>query len=162
MFGQYVAAAKDILLPSLCFQCEQKINEGYLCPACQEAIEYVYPPSCRACAQSIENNKTGLCANCIAGNIPYDRIISVALYKEPLVNLIHLFKYKNCDYLAGFFATLMITHLAKIGVTLAGCDLVPIPMHASNLRERGYNQSSLLAQELEGLTFLGGFDKIKI
>ncbi|MDP2923470.1 MAG: ComF family protein [Candidatus Omnitrophota bacterium] len=149
MLEKYMKAAKDIFLPSLCFYCEQKISKGYLCKSCQEKIELLYPPLCRFCSKQIENNKTGLCKQCMGKTFAYDRIISVTSYKEPMISLIHLFKYKNYDCLIDFFSSVMLQFFLKIGFDFSSyADITSVPMHHAKLRDRGYNQAALLAKSL--------------
>jgi ComF family protein len=65
---------------------------------------------------------------------------------------IHQLKYRNLRALAQPLAELLHRYLAKN--PLPGEVLVPVPLHAKRLRERGYNQASLLARELGKLTGL--------
>lgn len=64
-------------------------------------------------------------------------------------DLLHLFKYREKTALRLFFADRMSAFLKMYGISLSAFDfLVPVPLHPARLRERGYNQSALLAQEL--------------
>jgi len=65
---------------------------------------------------------------------------------------IHQLKYRNLRALAAPLAKLLNEYLSTNPVP--GEVLVPVPLHQKRLRERGYNQSSLLAQELGKLTRL--------
>jgi ComF family protein len=65
---------------------------------------------------------------------------------------IHQLKYKNLRALAGTLAGFLSDYLAANSVP--GEVLVPVPLHSKRLRERGYNQSILLAKELGKLTSL--------
>lgn len=62
------------------------------------------------------------------------------------------FKYKNVKALAAPLAQLMEEYLCAH--PLPADALVPVPLHPRRLRERGYNQSWLLAAELSKLTSL--------
>jgi ComF family protein len=59
---------------------------------------------------------------------------------------IHELKYRNLRVLAAPLAQWLHDYL--ISHPLPGDVLVPVPLHPKRLRERGYNQSSLLAREL--------------
>ncbi len=59
---------------------------------------------------------------------------------------IHQLKYRNLRSLAHPMAKLLSDYL--VTNPLLGEVLVPVPLHHQRLRERGYNQSSLLAREL--------------
>lgn len=149
MLKESIRAIKDVFVPALCFYCEKRIHCGYLCLNCRQKIEFLYPPLCRLCSKKIEKNTSGLCKECRANSFAYDRVISVTAYKEPLVSLIHLFKYKSYDYLGEFFASLMTQHFSKIGFSLYNyATITCVPMHTAKLRDRGYNQAAILAKLL--------------
>ncbi len=59
-------------------------------------------------------------------------------------------KYRNLRALAAPLATLLSDYL--VTAPLDGEVLVAVPLHEKRLRERGYNQSALLAKELARLT----------
>jgi ComF family protein len=125
------------------------MEKKYLCIDCFKKIEFISPPFCRFCSSPIKNNKSGICKKCYGKNFPYDRVISVTFYKEPIKTLLHFFKYKNYDYLSDFFSYLIIEHLLKIGFNPSNYDLITsVPLHPLKLKEREYNQSSLLANNL--------------
>ncbi len=65
---------------------------------------------------------------------------------------IHAFKYKNLKALAQPFSLLLADYLSASNLAVEA--VVPVPLHPHRLRERGYNQSSLLARELGKLSGL--------
>ncbi|MFA5007983.1 MAG: ComF family protein [Candidatus Omnitrophota bacterium] len=149
MLKKYLAAIKDALVPRICFSCEEKIPSGYLCQECLEQIEFIYPPLCQFCSNRLANKKEKICAKCSKKNFPYERLICITKYKTPIIELVHLFKYKSYDFLVELFAFLMINHLKKIGFEPSCYDIMTaVPLYKTKLRDRGYNQAGLLAQYL--------------
>lgn len=73
---------------------------------------------------------------------------------------IHQLKYKNLRALAVPLAELLQDYLSAN--SLPGEVLVPVPLHQKRLKERGYNQSGLLAQELGKLINLPVVDECLI
>jgi len=145
----YLAKAINILVPRICFICDEKITEGYLCSKCLNQIEFIYPPLCPFCSNRLTNKKEKICAKCAKNRFPYEKLICITKYKNPVVDLIHSFKYKNYDFLVELFASLMIKHLTKIGFEPGGYDIITaVPLYKTKLRDRGYNQAGLLAQYL--------------
>ena len=145
----YLKTLKDILFPCLCLHCEEKIPQGYLCKKCLGKIAFLYSPRCRYCAKPLTLGTSSVCQQCSGKIYPYQRLISATSYKEPMVGLIHLFKYKNYDYLAGFFASLMAKYLSKINFNSHNYHFItPVPLHPDKLKIRGYNQAKLLAKLL--------------
>lgn len=150
MFKDYLLAAKNIFFPAFCFSCDKKITSGYLCRQCEDAIAFCYPPRCKFCAQSLKDYSKHICKACFKKKFPYKNLITTAIYKEPLSKIIHLFKYKHYDYLADYLSKLMISHLMKINLDISSHNLlIPVPIHPQKFKERGYNQSLLLAKKLE-------------
>ncbi|UCG34941.1 MAG: ComF family protein [Candidatus Omnitrophota bacterium] len=149
MLLKYIHAFKDIIYPPLCFACERKIQEGYLCPECQDKVEYLFPPLCRLCSRPLSYKNSYLCSGCIGKKSPFKRVISITAYKEPMTKLLHLFKYKNYDYLGRFLSHLMIQHIERIGLDLSCYQaIIPVPLHPFRRKERGYNQTELLAKQI--------------
>ena len=81
-----------------------------------------------------------------------DGIRSPFRFDGAIRQAIHQLKYRNLRALAQPLAKLLSDYLTNNAVP--GEILVPVPLHQKRLRERGYNQSSLLAHELGRLTDL--------
>ena len=149
MFSNYLRAIRNLLFPCLCLCCEKKISQGYLCRECEEKIVFLSRLRCRYCLKPLNISSSGSCQECSKKLYPYQKLISATAYKEPMMSLIHLFKYKNCDYLAGFLSSLIVKHLGKIGFNPNRYRLIiPVPLHKDKLKIRGYNQAGLLAKLL--------------
>ncbi|MCM8831172.1 MAG: double zinc ribbon domain-containing protein, partial [Candidatus Omnitrophica bacterium] len=154
MIKNYISSLMDIFFPKLCFYCQLQTTD-YLCKNCYEKIEFLYPPLCHFCSLPLDDNKSGLCKNCIGKDRSYNRVISIAFYKEPLKELIYLFKYKYYEYLGEFLSYIMINHLVKIGIDFKMYDFITaVPIHRIKLKEREYNQTEVLAK------FLSNYFKI--
>jgi ComF family protein len=126
-------------------------------------LDLLYPPRCGGCG------KFGVgwwCAECQARTAwlkEQERIreidvapgqslmvISSAIFEPPLREGIHAFKYEGTPQLASTFAHSMFEAWRVSG--LAADLIVPVPLHASRLRERGFNQSELLVKHLNRTT----------
>ena len=100
------------------------------------------------CAEEINDNPP-VCRSCRGKKIYYDSLVSCVSYKEPIKTLIHLVKYRHYDYIVDFLSSLMTRYISKINIPLRGYDfMVSVPSHPLRLREREYNQSKLLAENL--------------
>jgi len=147
MLNNYIKALGTVFFPHLCFHCETKIRDGVLCGECLDKIEYIKPPFCIKCARALKS-LISICVACRKKQTFYERLISIASYKAPLSNLIHLFKYKHCTFLKDFFAQLINECLKERGIESSFDHITAVPSHRQRLRERGYNQAYLLAKEL--------------
>jgi ComF family protein len=89
----------------------------------------------------------GLCSNCAHHPLNIDGIRSVAVFGGTLRKAIHHYKYGHCRDMARPLGKMLAQFWQQ--VSFAVDVIVPVPLHSRRLRERGYNQSLLLAQELQ-------------
>lgn len=149
MIKRYLEALTHVLFPRICFICETKITDGFLCERCKEKITFLRPPLCKICAKHTATMEEVICFSCRKKKVHYDRLIACLHYHEPIKTLIHLFKYRHYDYLGKYLSSFMIDYLLKIGFKTDSFDIaMPVPSHPLRLEEKEYNQSYLLAQEL--------------
>jgi ComF family protein len=73
---------------------------------------------------------------------------SCAYHGGPLRQAIHEFKYRDLQCLAVPLGRLMADRWPVLAPQLAFDSIVPVPLHPRRHRQRGYNQSALLAREL--------------
>ncbi len=144
--------AVDLLFPQWCVGCG---NRGdFLCYSCRQLLPRVMPPLCPRCGQPQPSGI--LCPSCVTWRAQIDGIRSPFRFNGVIRQAIHQLKYKNLRALAMPLARLLHDYLATNPIP--GEVLVPVPLHQKRLRERGYNQSGLLAQELGKLTSLPAVD----
>jgi ComF family protein len=76
----------------------------------------------------------------------------VCLYEGTAKNCIHLLKYNSRLKLAAPLGKLMFDFVNK-NMDYEDFDMiVPVPLHSSRLRERGFNQAEVLSRKLSGYT----------
>jgi competence protein ComFC len=138
----------DLLCPPRCAACGRMA--GWFCPECQNGIEPVEPPFCPLCGRSTPAAE--LCKSCRVKPLEIDGIRSVGYLEGALQTAIHRFKYSNLRALAQPLGRLAAEYLARYDLPVD--TLVPVPLHTSRLRQRGYNQAELLTREIAGLTGL--------
>lgn len=124
----------DLLFPTVCVYCEQSVASGhYLCDAC---------------GSSLVPTGLGNWVKQVTEGQELDGVWSAFWFDERLQQAIHAFKY---DGIVGIAADLA-HHAAAEGQTAGLREkfdvLLPVPLHRTKLRERGYNQSLLLAGAL--------------
>ncbi len=101
-----------------------------------------------------------LCPGCVGWQGRIDGIRSPFQFDGVMRQAIYQLKYRNLRALAAPLAKLLDDYLSTN--PMPGEVLVPVPLHLKRLRERGYNQSSLLARELGKLTKLPVVDNCLI
>jgi predicted amidophosphoribosyltransferase len=145
-------AALDILFPHRCIGCGR---EGELiCSSCLVNLPRIMPPVCPKCGRPQSSGL--LCSDCISRQSHIDGIRSPFRFEGIIRQAIHQFKYRNPRSLATPLAQLIDDYLKKYPVP--GDILIPVPVHKKRIRERGYNQSLLLAKKLGKLTGLPVID----
>jgi ComF family protein len=94
---------------------------------------------------------TTACRQCAHNPLQFIDGIRAAAYFEdnPIRPAIHFLKYRNHKAIAQILGQLLVNACQKYGVETD--VVVPVPLHPTRLRERGYNQSELLANEVGAL-----------
>ena len=140
--------AVDLLFPKRCVGCGKEGD--FICSTCSRLIPRIMPPLCPKCGRPQPNSV--LCPSCVGWRAEIDGIRSPFRFDGVMRQAIHQLKYRNLRALVEPLAKLLNDYL--ITNPMPGEVLVPVPLHQKRLRERGYNQSSLLAKELSKLTNL--------
>lgn len=112
-------------------------------------VDLLAPPGCAACDAPLAQRDLGFCPGCIelideAGPDPEGRDQAACLYGGPLADAISRFKYSGRSDLAPVLAARLMARARGFAgrVDLVSC----VPLHPARLRERGFNQSALLAR----------------
>lgn len=133
------------LLPPRCLVCETPGAGGRdLCAACAQVLPWP-GPACPRCALPVAAG--GRCGRCLRRGSPLDAALAALAYRFPVDRLLPRFKFHG-DLAAGrLLAQLMAEGLAPglAGSPLPGA-VVPVPLHPSRLRQRGYDQALELAR----------------
>ncbi|KAF0127122.1 MAG: phosphoribosyltransferase [Elusimicrobia bacterium] len=142
----------NALLPRTCAHCAEDLPAGTeqpLCGACLTSLERPAGPLCPVCGLP---GADGPCPACREAPRPFDLARSAFLFTPPLRSLTHAFKYSGRTSLARPLALLMAAELPRCPELGTFDAVVPVPLHPSRERRRGYNQAALLARELAGLS----------
>lgn len=147
----YLAALSDLIWPRVCLVCRVKLPFSHLrqlCEVCWVSLPRMEDPTCFRCALPLSNDTNTawpLCGPCLERQVPYLWVIAAALYEDPLKACLLRWKYQHEHAMAGPLAQLLIEEVLK-RTSSAGWDLVvPVPLHPTRARERGFNQSQILA-----------------
>lgn len=132
----------DLLFPPSCISC--KAAGSWLCQKCLDQIALITPPVCERCGTPMTPN-TSVCRQCKNNPLQsINGIRSAAQFEDnPIRPAVHFLKYRNHKAVASILATLLAEAYRRY--QLAVDVLIPVPLHAARFRERGYNQSELLA-----------------
>ena len=150
--GKLRTCALDLLFPPHCAACQSL--GAWLCADCLDKIEAIEPPVCEHCGVPLPGAQPGsdgvaICARCQISPLQLDGHRAYAVHGGPLRKAIHRFKYEDLRGLAPLLGQLMADGWNRLSPRDLNLDaIVPVPLHRSRQRERGYNQAALLAREL--------------
>ncbi|WP_233250108.1 MULTISPECIES: ComF family protein [unclassified Limnohabitans] len=136
-------------LPSRCAVCRNWPHA----PLCEDCISHFAQPMprCSTCALPLPANATTQlqrCGACLRSPPPLDLCLTATAYAWPWTDLIAQLKFHQQAGWARPLGQLMMS-APWVEDTLTQADRVlPIPLSAERLAERGYNQSLLLARQL--------------
>ena len=109
---------------------------------------YIQEPVCKKCGKPIRFEEDELCYDCQKNELAYEQGKSVWLHKGPVRHSIYQFKYNNKRIYGKFYAE-ELYRLYGHKMKEWGIDvIIPIPLHRRRKRERGYNQSEIVAKYL--------------
>ncbi len=125
-------------------------EEGFICSSCRNQFSLIVPPVCLRCGKPLSYGS--ICTSCDGWEADIDGIRSAFRFEGVAREAVHQLKYNNLRAIAPEMAGLMLPFYRDSGVP--GDVLVPVPLHPKRLKERGYNQSGLIARGLGRLTGL--------
>jgi len=148
------AVAAVVFAPS-CAACGELLEQptaGPVCAACWRAVLPLTPPLCQRCGDALPAWRTisqplAICPRCRRRPPAVDRAEALGTYDGALRAIVHALKYEGRRSLARRLAALMRQRCGAI-FDQADC-LIPVPLHRSRLRERGFNQAADLAKHLD-------------
>ena len=115
---------------------------------CCEKLPRILPPFCTRCGRPLTSGT--LCPSCWGARGDIDGIRSIFYFDGIVRKAIHELKYHNLRALSECLAELLYTYLWTNGIE--GDTILSVPLHYDRLRDRGYNQSALLAVKLGRLS----------
>jgi len=146
VFTRLLRPLRDLVLPTQCALC-RGWGPQRLCDDCR--TRFAAPlPRCSLCALRVPAGVVR-CAACIATPPPWDGALAAVDYAHPWDTLIRRFKFDAALDLADMFARLMADAVHAHGLGTAPL-LLPVPLAAARLHERGYNQSWEIVRRLAG------------
>ena len=146
----------QFFLPSQCLCCEQFLEEKQhgLCSSCFSEVRWIEPPLCTVCGVPFASPEAGEhpCGTCRTKRRYFTTARALGSYQGVLQEAIHRWKYEERMSIARLFGQWMTEGLQRFWGSSFFDLLIPVPLHVSRLRERGFNQALLLADEISHRT----------
>jgi len=143
-------ALLDVILPPICHICHSYIpNAGtlHICPTCRDRLPLVSSPLCPLCGIPFSGaGGDHRCGTCLTHTPHFNSARAHFLYEGPIRDLIHSFKYNQHTHLRYPLALLTLEGMSGFLTDHDPHLIVPVPLHRSRLRKRGFNQAVLLGR----------------
>ena len=128
-------------LPAHCVLCGTRACSDALCESCVSSLPRLPSLRCSICALPLTSGT--VCGSCLECAPAYDSVSATYAYAFPIDALIQAYKYGRDLSLAPLLSAHLARHLR------ADVDaIIPMPLAAARLRERGFNQAHELARRI--------------
>lgn len=147
--GTWREALQELIFPGthLCVFCSREVHRQRkrgVCDQCREEILAL--SAANVCPQCGYFTHDSICPNCANWPFYLDRCASVAPYRGHYREVVQNLKYGDRPEIALSLGYLMACRARELSWDARVNVVIPVPLHAEREKERGYNQSGLLAQ----------------
>jgi len=138
------------LFAGRCFLCRGDAGDALdrahiLCGACERSLAGAAAPRCPVCALASRGNQ--VCGRCLRDRPHFDATRCALDYRFPVDVLVQSLKFRGELAIAGLFGRLLHRHVESVAL-LVPDFMLPVPLSAARMRERGYNQAMEIARAL--------------
>lgn len=130
------------LLPQDCTVCGQGSGDRLVCAACEAGLPHLAGPLCPVCALPAADGT--ICGACQSAPPHFDASFAAFSYAFPVEHIVQGLKYRHRLPLAGWLAEALARRIESAKVDC----LVPLPLSAQRMKERGFNQAQEIARPL--------------
>lgn len=130
------------LLPAQpCFLCGALSHNGLCCAACSADLVLLSAQHCPICALPTRDGE--ICGRCLSFPPRFEHTVAAFSYDFPVNELIRALKFRESLILVNFLSDALVRR-----IEIRPDAVVAMPLHTLRIRERGFNQSQLLAQRI--------------
>ena len=146
--SRWIDTALAIAYPEQCQLCEQHsatAAQGYVCRSCQKSLRPTKPPWCHQCGLPVSANQPpdAPCLNCRETDRQFHQARAAFTAQGPMREIIHRYKYDQHEFFEPLLKQCCLQATLPSPTTYTA--LIPIPLHPTKERERGFNQADRLA-----------------
>lgn len=133
--------------------------------------DFIYPPYCMSCNTQLRDGTELICSDCLnkmprihndynilaelkeklQKDLYITKVLSMWEFEEDIQLLIHYLKYNNHRNIGKILATKMVQELSDHEILKITEVIIPVPLHKTRKRNRGYNQSDILAERISSM-----------
>lgn len=150
-----IRAFIDLIYPPKCHVCGDFLQANglggasvFFCKECYQTFDPVKAPFCPICGVPCgsDPSENHLCEDCLRTRPEYERLFALYQYKGAVLDTIHGLKYGGKTHLSKSMGPLLAVFARHCIPETKALLTMPVPIHPRRLRERGFNQSLLLAR----------------
>ena len=116
-----------------------------ICPGCVGELSPVRQPACKKCGKEVESGRMEYCYDCSRHPKTFRQNFALLNYNAAASRSMSAIKYKGRREYLDFYSRAVCVRFAGMIGRIAPDTIVPVPIHPSRMRSRGFNQAELLA-----------------
>ena len=149
---QFLRRISDIFYPRCCPVCQKilKDQRRMICPECEKTLKPVNHPRCYKCGKPIEKGE--YCRDCQKQHHIFEQGRGIFVYDSRMRRSVTRYKYYGCREYGDFYAKAMYRYAWRELQEWKPDLIVPVPVHRSKERIRGFNQAAYLAERISRYT----------
>ena len=138
----------SVLFPRRCPVCEEIVSPrgALICPDCERQIHFLTEPTCQICGREILADDAELCESCKRHRFLFKRSIALVAYDDVAARSISRIKYTGAREFLDYYGREAVHRRGDELRRMQIDAIVPVPVHPSRKRKRGYNQATVLAE----------------
>lgn len=146
-----ISSLIHLIYPNRCPICGEILGkDSNLCRECLSGLKRLSPPFCPICSIPFPDGESHICEACLRKRPYFDSLSSAYIYEGTASKAIHLFKFQKKKSAGRAIGTLLSEFAISWWKGISKKDIeyvvVPVPLGKGRLRERGFNQSLIIAR----------------
>lgn len=139
----------DLIYPPRCPICHDIVEPGYemVCGRCLKQLPLVRDPKCEKCGKPVPEGEK-LCYDCTVIEHAFSEGMGIFLYNEVMRKSMYKFKYLGRKEYGRFYGTAAWIYGKETLKAWNPEVIVPVPVHITRKRKRGYNQAEVISEVL--------------
>lgn len=137
----------NLLFPRRCPVCHDVVSakNSRICPECQGGLRFLKEPTCMKCGTELTDPGAEYCPVCRRRKRSFERSVSAFQYNDAARLSMVFFKSHGRREYADYYVEQLLYRRGHLIRSFCPQLILPVPIHRSRLRERGYNQAEELA-----------------
>lgn len=137
----------DALYPRRCPVCDEIVmpKGALICPSCFPKLSYVKGPTCKKCGKQVFSETIEYCYDCTRRRHSFEHGLALINYDDYARHSMAAIKYNNKRQYLDFYGEAICQRYGPQILRMNAQALIPVPIHPSRKRRRGFNQAELLA-----------------